>query len=571
MSPPPPTLASLNGALVALGEEDAVRAVRHLIAAWRGTRAPRIAELVDAAHGRMQAQLAPREPVGEGGSRAAHAAWLEVAAAGDVADFDRLIASLPTGNSRLAAERLDALDDGDPRLQRVLVAMIEAPPFTASTTRPFWRALVAKLEAIGDVRAIAPLEELSQRYIEVIPTVVGELLQPKLGKLARALAARPVPALTRDEEAACAALEARLSDERAHAGARDAQARAGKRTHADFLRAVWEAPDDDGVREVYADWLLERGEPRGELIQIQFARARGLCAAAQAAREADLLRLHHDAFTDGLAAVVSAGRWERGFLAAAMVWRNKSAVPKLTGHPAWATVTRLSVSGTPDDELERQLTALVASPAMRSLVEVLNLTPAQLRALVGERRALGLRHVGLRMRLNEGLDDATRAALATLPSLDTLTLAYGAAPVTLLGDPLLGRLGSLRLVPLRPALLAPVVGELAQSALPELVLQRAVDGIRPEAWFGGRLVLRRGDGGRLDALTVEARATSYAPSGAREIADLLGAVPAALPSHIRLALSSEGVGIITSDERAAIRAAVAARFPGRPIVDANAD
>lgn len=37
----------------------------------------------------------------------------------------------------------------------------------------------------------------------------------------------------------------------------------------DMLRAIHDAPDDDAPRRVYADWLLERGDPRGELIQLQ--------------------------------------------------------------------------------------------------------------------------------------------------------------------------------------------------------------------------------------------------------------------------------------------------------------
>jgi uncharacterized protein (TIGR02996 family) len=40
-----------------------------------------------------------------------------------------------------------------------------------------------------------------------------------------------------------------------------------------FLRAIREAPDDDGPRLVYADWLEERGDPRGEFIRVQCARA----------------------------------------------------------------------------------------------------------------------------------------------------------------------------------------------------------------------------------------------------------------------------------------------------------
>lgn len=38
-----------------------------------------------------------------------------------------------------------------------------------------------------------------------------------------------------------------------------------------FLRAVREAPDDDGPRLVYADWLSEQGDPWGELIRAECA------------------------------------------------------------------------------------------------------------------------------------------------------------------------------------------------------------------------------------------------------------------------------------------------------------
>ncbi len=40
-----------------------------------------------------------------------------------------------------------------------------------------------------------------------------------------------------------------------------------------MLRAIAADPDDDAVRLVYADWLSERGDPRGELIQLELALA----------------------------------------------------------------------------------------------------------------------------------------------------------------------------------------------------------------------------------------------------------------------------------------------------------
>ncbi len=41
------------------------------------------------------------------------------------------------------------------------------------------------------------------------------------------------------------------------------------RYDAGFLEAICENPDDDVPRLVYADWLEERGDPRGEFIRIQ--------------------------------------------------------------------------------------------------------------------------------------------------------------------------------------------------------------------------------------------------------------------------------------------------------------
>jgi uncharacterized protein (TIGR02996 family) len=37
----------------------------------------------------------------------------------------------------------------------------------------------------------------------------------------------------------------------------------------EFLEAIRQNPDDDTPRLVYADWLEERDDPRGEFIRIQ--------------------------------------------------------------------------------------------------------------------------------------------------------------------------------------------------------------------------------------------------------------------------------------------------------------
>src|SRR5262245_3154375 len=41
-----------------------------------------------------------------------------------------------------------------------------------------------------------------------------------------------------------------------------------------FLAAIRDDPDDDGPRLIFADWLEEQGDPRGEFIRVQCALAR---------------------------------------------------------------------------------------------------------------------------------------------------------------------------------------------------------------------------------------------------------------------------------------------------------
>ncbi|MBL9038847.1 MAG: TIGR02996 domain-containing protein [Archangium sp.] len=98
--------------------------------------------------------------------------------------------------------------------------------------------------------------------------------------------------------------------------------------------AIFARPDDDAPRLVYADWLTERGDPRGELIALQCARARaeattrevragalGLqprdsddLAEATATREAELLALHGETWLAGVPRSAVQVRFARGFI-----------------------------------------------------------------------------------------------------------------------------------------------------------------------------------------------------------------------------------------------------------------
>lgn len=125
---------------------------------------------------------------------------------------------------------------------------------------------------------------------------------------------------------------------------------------AELLAAVYADPDSDDARLVYADWLSERGDPRGELIQLQ---CHG--GAAGRARVRQLLAEHEQRWSRsprGASSVV----FERGFPARATLvrgadfddpaWATVHSLTSWTLEPAalaWPTLRRLRLSHPPDE------------------------------------------------------------------------------------------------------------------------------------------------------------------------------------------------------------------------------
>jgi uncharacterized protein (TIGR02996 family) len=135
----------------------------------------------------------------------------------------------------------------------------------------------------------------------------------------------------------------------------------------ELLAIVYEDPDDDAPRLVYADWLLERGDPRGEFIALQFRRHRGEALSPDDdRREHQLLKKHGKAWLGPLHAVTLANDnvFSRGFLERCVFTPRGAATALAVGHPSWATVRELSIysSGSRDSGEE-----LMAQPVMRRL------------------------------------------------------------------------------------------------------------------------------------------------------------------------------------------------------------
>src|SRR5438552_7893233 len=86
-------------------------------------------------------------------------------------------------------------------------------------------------------------------------------------------------------------------------------------TAAGLLADIFEHPDDDTPRLVYADWLQDHGDPtRGEFIRAQVSTPGG-------EHEEDLLVAHEAAWRAGLPALpgVRWGGFRRGFVEAVEV------------------------------------------------------------------------------------------------------------------------------------------------------------------------------------------------------------------------------------------------------------
>ncbi|MCA9665606.1 MAG: TIGR02996 domain-containing protein [Myxococcales bacterium] len=111
--------------------------------------------------------------------------------------------------------------------------------------------------------------------------------------------------------------------------ARDDAARDG-RSASELLAAIYQDPDDDDSRRVYADLLQEAGDPRGELIGLQLQQARGAASSKEERRVRALLRAHRGQWIgEDLERVLNKVVFERGFLFAAELAQNAVATDEI--------------------------------------------------------------------------------------------------------------------------------------------------------------------------------------------------------------------------------------------------
>jgi uncharacterized protein (TIGR02996 family) len=316
-----------------------VEALGALLEAWAVLPLPALAELVTVA-----STVAPPTATGLRGRKAtAIAAWAQLARAPAATEIPALLDGLADVLWADAMPRLAMIArwPADPRVDVAIVELLETVPYR-STSQPFWRALLALARRITNPALLARLEAADALIETNVSATLGDWLRRHVARLVRELRpvlgrpAGPPPAILREIAEALGAL---------------ARTAAPRRELADLLQSIHDVPGDDARRLVYADALLERGDPRGELIALQ---CRGLAAPATRSagdragrrREKQLLDTHGKTWLGELAPVVMAGyRFERGFLSACRVDSTRvDRIRRVIGHPAWSTVRELDGS-----------------------------------------------------------------------------------------------------------------------------------------------------------------------------------------------------------------------------------
>jgi uncharacterized protein (TIGR02996 family) len=398
---------------------------------WRTYRHAVLADLVDA----IAAKCEPAVLVGR--SKAAfQKAWLALGKqavashdAGAIAALaDGLVKSLPGGEPsalrRAAAgmerprsmlKRLAVLAQcgSDPRIATALLEhVIVKAPFTVDEVAAVYGPVLALLIEQADERSIARLRALAASPVAKTQTI-RNYFAIELPKAANAIEKRLKKRPDFIDEQRARSLLAQL-------GAKPPDVFVAQRPALDVDALIADCvahPDDDAPREVLADALLEREDPRGEFIQLQLRDARGELDETERKRMAQIQRKHEKAWLGDLTRVTKLRVFRRGFVDEAELLQGAAADPatwkRVAADPIVGTIRTLD-KGSASEEL---YSSFVFSPAMRLLRDIDVTSAAMLRAIPRRIEHLKL-HCGLTKDALAAMDEVAQKTGATRLSFE---------------------------------------------------------------------------------------------------------------------------------------------------------
>jgi uncharacterized protein (TIGR02996 family) len=310
--------------------------LEELVKQWRATRAPELADEIERKAPKLEA--------------------LEV-----------LWRARTTSQGEAALAAVETLED--PRLTVVLVKCLHAARWPGFGARDLWTRVLARLVALRDARAVFALREAATQPPPFSGIANTRELQALFQQTADAL------------ERAC---QGKLPATPSEFFVRSSKGAAAQSS----VELVWAKPDDDAVKRVVADALMEKGEPWGEFIALGLELAGKPKNKAALQKRADaLLNKHAQVFGGPIAFIATRDHWvfEKGFLVE--LWADRSLVPRRRWDDAahakhWATVRALHLSSSKAPKW--WLGAVLKNPASANLRSISVASVELRRARAGE-------------------------------------------------------------------------------------------------------------------------------------------------------------------------------------------
>jgi uncharacterized protein (TIGR02996 family) len=323
----------LDSILRSLRAGAGAQALEDLLLAWRSSRDPRVGDAIVRLGARQQGDLsrALRELRGEDLDRA----WVDLIRTAPAEELTPLLVGLAAHleTARLTWPLVERLGERepDPRIARVACRALGRWDTLRHTSAKLAQKLWVCVERHGDPRDAEALDAMT----------LPPALEGRRQRLVRRLRERCLSGTLSDEGGAALQQAIDLPEVSL---ARTRAPRAS--SAAELLELVHQDPDDDAARLVYADFLLEQGDPLGEFVHLQF-RQRGPGLSPQAQQRMEGLQRKHqrDWLRPLWPALVAGGRlrveppvFERGFLVGAWVAPPPHPLSGLWQRPEWATV-----------------------------------------------------------------------------------------------------------------------------------------------------------------------------------------------------------------------------------------
>lgn len=308
--------------------------------------------------------------------------------------LEEILDALPT-KLKESVERLDSIAfwPPDPRIGSAIFTMLKAPPFRG--TSRFYRLLFEILPSHLDQRSPDRFSEAQEAWEELTNNILARDLAERARPWLEETGAQRT--LSTPEKRHCKTIIRALRQGEFDGNARNAvsalsralgspkivhaeahrRRRDEKKRH-EFLRAIAADPENDEPRLVFADWLLERGEPQGEFILLQLKEAEEGLSRHERQHMSGLIEQHHRDWLGNLQHVLLHPDKEtklvfrRGLLDECELpghygsrkWGRE--VLLSMGDPRWGTVRTIRNCG------GKEQVALVNDPCLSNLRELTN-------------------------------------------------------------------------------------------------------------------------------------------------------------------------------------------------------